>query len=80
MIWNVICLIVMLNRCLFKDGIYSIDEIFELKFIRNRRIETLQNIASNMSKQLSDNSYMNLFEEKINEMSRTNVKRKNYSR
>lgn len=63
-----------------KSGIYSIDEIFELKFIRNRRIETLQNIASNMSKQLSDNSYMNLFEEKINEMSRTNVKRKNYSR
>lgn len=63
-----------------KSGIYSIDEIFELKFIRNRRIETLQNIVSNMSKQIFDNSYMNLFEEKVNEMSRTNVKRKNNPR
>ncbi len=60
-----------------KSGIYSASEILDLKFIRNRRIETLQNIISNMSKQLFDNSYMNLFKEKINEMSHANVKRKN---
>lgn len=60
-----------------KTGIYSAEEILELKFIKNRRIETLQNILDYIDTNIPDNQYSGLFQDKINNKSCSNVKRKN---
>ena len=50
-----------------KSGIFDDQEIMKLIFIRNRRIETLQNIISIMANNMStDNKYYSLFKRMVN--------------
>lgn len=49
-----------------KSGLFSTEEIMQLKFIKNRRNETLQNILSSMRNSLGYNKYLESFETEIN--------------
>lgn len=57
-----------------KSNLFTKEEIIKLKFIKNRREETLQNIISIMEQNLNNNKYLELFNTMLKENGKEYVK------